>query len=109
MLELVRGLVNEQYPKLMSTLYPGELATAQKPFRSIDDMWLAFNICRLVKTPTMNERRIKTFVYSTPRGSFFAFACQRPHTRPFGHAVLPQQCFRIVCQQPRCVESRSFH
>ena len=41
-LEVVRMAVNEQYPSLMPTLYPGVMATEPRPFGSLDAMWLAF-------------------------------------------------------------------
>ena len=37
-LEIVRLSVNEQFPQLMPSLYPGELATRPQPFDSIDVM-----------------------------------------------------------------------
>ena len=43
-LELVRRGVMNQYPGLMPTLYPGELATVPTPFGSIDALWSAFQV-----------------------------------------------------------------
>ena len=42
-LEVVRIEVNEQFPTLMPTLYPGSMATDPKPYVSLDTMWKAFN------------------------------------------------------------------
>ena len=56
-LEVVRNSVCEQYPGLMPVLYPGELATASKPFGSIDEMWLAFGGLSTKKTPAINGDR----------------------------------------------------
>ena len=56
-LELVRSDINEQYPTLMPTPYAGELATAQKPFGSIDDMWLVSTVLSTTKISAMNGAR----------------------------------------------------
>ena len=42
--ELVRRGAMNQYPGLMPTPYPGELATVPTPFCSIDAMWSAFQV-----------------------------------------------------------------
>ena len=41
-LEVVRMAVNEQYPSLMPTFYPGVMATESKPFGTLEAMRLAF-------------------------------------------------------------------
>ena len=41
-LEVVRMAVNEQFPSLMPTLFPGSMATGPKPYASLDGMWKAF-------------------------------------------------------------------
>ena len=41
-LEVVRMAVNEQFPTLMPTLYPGSMATDPKPYASLDKMWQVF-------------------------------------------------------------------
>lgn len=41
-LEVVPMAVNEQYPSLMPTLYPGVMATEPRPFGSLDAIWSAF-------------------------------------------------------------------
>ena len=55
-LEVVR-MVNEQFPSLMPTLYPGSMATGPKPYASLDKMWKAFgdlsNIRLLPSTATI--------------------------------------------------------
>ena len=40
--KVVRMAVDEQYPSLMPTLYPGVMATEPRPFGTLDAMWLAF-------------------------------------------------------------------
>ena len=52
-LELVRRSVMNQYPGLMPTLYPGELATVPTPFSTIDAMWLAFQTMATNRTPAI--------------------------------------------------------
>ena len=37
-LEVVRMAVDEQFPKLMHTLYPGSKATDPRPYASLDAM-----------------------------------------------------------------------
>ena len=54
-LEVVRMTVNEQYPNLMSTLYPGVMATEPRPFSTLDAIWLAFQALANNKTPAINS------------------------------------------------------
>ena len=42
-IELVRIRTAQQYPMLMSTLFPGDLATREKPYVTLTSMWTAFN------------------------------------------------------------------
>ena len=42
-LEVVSMAVNEQFPSLMPTLYPGSMATGPKPYASLDEIWEAFS------------------------------------------------------------------
>ena len=53
-LEVVRMAVNEQFPSLMPTLYPGTMATGPKPYASLDKMWKAFGDLSYNKTPAVN-------------------------------------------------------
>lgn len=47
--------VNEQCPSLMPRLYQGVLATMARPFITLDDMWLAFQILGSNKTSAIND------------------------------------------------------
>ena len=42
-IELVRIRTAQQYPMLMPTLFPGDLATREKPYVTLASMWTAFN------------------------------------------------------------------
>ena len=53
-LEVVRMALNEQYPSLMPTLYPGVLATEPRPFGTLDAMWSAFQVLVDNRTPAIN-------------------------------------------------------
>ena len=61
-LEVVRMVVNEQYPNLMPTLYPGGMATEVRPFGTLNAMCLVFLSLANIKTPAIN-------------GDFFSFTC----------------------------------
>ena len=51
-LEVVRMAVNEQFPSLTPTLYPGSMATAPKPYASLDEMWtVSYTHLTLPTTP----------------------------------------------------------
>ena len=51
--------VNEQFPSLMPTLYPGSMATGPKPYALLDEMWKAFGDLSNTKTPAINgEKKI---------------------------------------------------
>ena len=59
-LEVVRMAVNEQFPTLMSTLYPGSMATDPKPYTSLDDkMWKAFGDLANNKTPAVSDCHVR--------------------------------------------------
>ena len=53
-LEVFRMAVNEQFPSLMPTLYPGSMATDPQPYASLDKMWKAFGDFSTNKTPAVN-------------------------------------------------------
>ena len=46
--------VNEQYPSLMPTLYPGGSSSVLRPFGTVDAMWLVFETLANNKTPAIN-------------------------------------------------------
>ena len=54
-LDVVRMAVNEQFPTLMPTLYPGSMVTDPKPYASLDKMWKAFGDLVNNKTPAVNS------------------------------------------------------
>ena len=41
-IELVRTGTAQQYPMLVPTLFPGDLATREKPYVTLASMWTAF-------------------------------------------------------------------
>ena len=53
-LDIVRLSVNERFPQVMPSLYPGELETCPLPVGSIDAMWSALGTLANNKTPTLN-------------------------------------------------------
>ena len=53
-LEVVRMAVNEQFPSLMPTVYPGSKVTDPKPYASLDKMWKAFGDFANNKTHALN-------------------------------------------------------
>ena len=60
-LEVVRMAVNEQFPSLMPTLYPGSMATGPKPYASFDEMWKAFGDLSNNMTPAINDEKVFFF------------------------------------------------
>ena len=54
-------VVNEQFPMLMPTLYPGSKATDPRTYASLDAMWGAFNDLSHNKTPAVNVEKL--FIY----------------------------------------------
>ena len=62
-LEVVRMVVNEQFPTLMPALYPGSKATDSRPYASLDAMWKGFSDLAHNKTPAVNgEKHISLHV-----------------------------------------------
>ena len=56
-LEVVRMAVNEQFPTLMPTLYPGSKAKDPRPYASLDAMWQAFSDLAHNKAPAVNGEK----------------------------------------------------
>ena len=57
-LEVNRIAVNDQYPSLMPTLYPGIMASETRPFGTLDAMWLALQALESNKTPAINGENL---------------------------------------------------
>ena len=57
-MEIVRLSVNEQFPQLMPSLYPGELATCSQPFDSVDIMWLPLGTLANINTQNINGAKL---------------------------------------------------
>ena len=64
-LEVVRMAMNEQFPTLMPTLYPGSMATDPKPYASLDAMWKAFNDLAYKKTPAVSRDIFFCLLYTS--------------------------------------------
>ena len=56
-LEVVRMAVNEQFPSLIPTSYPGSMATGPKPYASLDEMWKTFGDLSNNKTPSIKATK----------------------------------------------------
>ena len=80
-LEVVRMAVNEQFPTLMPTLYPGLMATDPKPYASLDKMWKAFGDLSNNKTPAINGE----ICFSLPVSSSGVRSSAPSGPRPAGH------------------------
>ena len=52
-IELVRIRTTQQYPMLMPTLFPGELAT-RRPYCTLASVWTAFANLKHITTPVIN-------------------------------------------------------
>ena len=53
-IELVRIRTAQQYPTLMPTLFPGDLASREKPYASLASMWTAFADLKHNTSPAIN-------------------------------------------------------
>ena len=53
-IELVRIRTAQQYPMLMPTLFPGDLATREKPYATLASMWTAFNDLKHNMSPAID-------------------------------------------------------
>ena len=73
--------VNEQFPPLMPTSYPGSMATCPKPYASLDDMWKVFADLSNNKNPAINGDLF--FSLPVPSSGVRSSAPSRP--RPAGH------------------------
>ena len=73
--------VNEQFPSLMPTLYPGSMATDPKPYASLDKMWKACGDLTSNKTPAVNGDNC----FSLPVSSSGVRSSAQPGPRPAGH------------------------
>ena len=50
--------VNEHYPSLLPTLYPGVMATETRSFGTLDAMWSAFQVLANNTTPAINGENV---------------------------------------------------
>ena len=73
---MVRMAVNEEYPSLMPTLYPGVLTTVLRPFGTMDAMRLAFETLAKNKTLAINGE------------TYFSFPVSSNGARPSGPPVM---------------------
>ena len=53
-IELVRIRTAQQYPMLMPTLFPGDLATREKPYVTLTSMWTAFGDLKHNMSPAID-------------------------------------------------------
>ena len=53
-IELVRTRTTQQYPMLMPTLFPGDLATREKPYVTLASMWTAFGDLKHNMSPAID-------------------------------------------------------
>ena len=90
-LEVVRMAVNEQFPSLMLTLYPGSMATGPKPYASLDEMWKAFGDLSNNKTPAINGEKKKTLPFSSSGVRSSAPSGPRPAVHGRGQGRVPSQ------------------
>ena len=94
-LEVVRMAVNEQFPSLMPTLYPGSMATGPKPYASLDKIWKAFGDLSNKKTPAVNGERfcfLACFFFGSavtrPVGAAVGRSWARPRPRAVSYAFM---------------------
>ena len=79
-IELVRIRTAQQYPMLMSTLFPGEFATKERPFCTLALMWTAFANLKHNTTPAING---DDFTSASQASSSHALA----HKAPLGPPI----------------------
>ena len=90
-LEVVRMAVNEQFPSLMPTSYPGSMATGPKPYASLDEMWKAFGDLSNYKTPAINGEKTIYLPGSLSGVQSSAPSGPRPAGHGRGQGRLPSQ------------------
>ena len=73
--------VNEHFPSLTPTLYPGSMATDPKPYASFDKMWKAFGDLSNNETPAVNGDNF----FSLPVSSSGVRPSAPSGPRPAGH------------------------
>ena len=89
-LEVVGMAVNEQFPSLMPTLYPGSMATDPKPYASLDKMWKAFSDLPVSnnKTPAINGEQKQSLPVSSSGVRSSAPSGPRPGPRALSDAFM---------------------
>ena len=100
-LEVVRMAVNEQFPSLMPTLYPGSMATGPKPYASLDEMCKAFSDLYNNITPAINGEKKKSLPLSSgPRPAGHGRGHGRLPSRPlhgrWGRAIIQLSCLLLI-------------
>ena len=90
-LEIVRMAVNEQFPSLMPTLYPGSMATGPKLYASLDKMWKAFGDLSKHTTLAVNGERLFSLLVSSSGVLLAAPSGPRPAGHGRGQSRGPSQ------------------
>ena len=90
-MEVVSIAVNEQFPTLMPTLYPGSKSTNPRPYASLDAMWKVFSDLAHNKTPAVNDEKHFPLPASSTRSRSSAPSGPRPavHGRVQGRVPSP--------------------
>ena len=83
--------VNEQFPSLIPTSYPGSMATGPKPYASLDEMWKAFGDLSNYKTPAINGEKTIYLPGSLSGVQSSAPSGPRPAGHGRGQGRLPSQ------------------
>ena len=90
-LEVVRMAVNEQFPTLMPTLYPGSKATDPWSYASLDAMRRVFGDSAHKKTPAVNGEKYFSLPVSSTGARPSATSGPRPADHGRGHGRVPSQ------------------
>ena len=88
-LEVVLMAVNEQFPTLMPTSYPGSKVTDPRPFASLDAMWRAFCDLAHNKTPVVNREKHVALPVSSTGARSSAPSGPRPADHGRGQGRVP--------------------
>ena len=84
-------VVNEQFPSLMPTLYPGVLAAVSMAFGTSDAMWLALETLANIKAPAINRETYFSLLASSTGARSSAPSGPRPDSIRCGQGrTLPQ-------------------
>ena len=102
-MELIRVCTAQQYPMLMLTLFPGDLATREKPYDSLATLWTAFAHLKHNTSPAIDgdafspaHKGLSSHTHHVAASSISPTTSPNRSTRRFGRQETAPDVFNVL-------------